>query len=258
MHIIISPAKALDYDTPAPKVNTSETRLTIETQVLAKILKGYSPEQLESLMKISSKLSQLNYHRFQLWDYPFDAAQTKEALWAFNGEVFNGIQAKTFSEKDNVFAQDHLRILSGFYGLLRPMDAILPYRLEMGTKLENSQGKNLYEFWGDKITSLLKQDMNELGSEVLINLASNEYFKSINKKTLGKRIISPIFKDAKNGQYKVISIYAKKARGLMTRFIIQNQITNPEDLIGFDAEGYYYHEGLSKKDQPVFVRDYQP
>ena len=139
-------------------------------------------------MKISSKLSQLNYHRFQLWDYPFDAAQTKEALWAFNGEVFNGIQAKTFSEKDNVFAQDHLRILSGFYGLLRPMDAILPYRLEMGTKLENSQGKNLYEFWGDKITSLLKQDMNELGSEVLINLASNEYFKSINKKTLGKRI----------------------------------------------------------------------
>ncbi len=167
------------------------------------------------------------------------------------------MDANSLSDSNIEFAQKHLSLLSGLYGLLRPLDLILPYRLEMGAKLKNAKGDNLYKFWGDKITELLNQDMIENRSEVFINLASNEYFKSINTKRLNAKVITPIFKNSKNGEYKIISIFAKKARGLMTRYIIQNEITNPEDLLGFNEDGYYFNSNLSTSDKPVFTREYQ-
>lgn len=256
MFVIISPAKTLDFESAIPEIRSSSIRYAKESQLLVDQLKQLSPETLSELMKISSQLAQLNHHRFQTWHYPFDEQQTRAALFAFKGDVYSGINAATLSPDEIHYSQDHLRILSGLYGLLRPLDAILPYRLEMGTKLKNTRGNNLYDFWDNAITDLLRTDMDDAGEEILVNLASNEYFKSINKKLLNKRIITPTFKDLKNGQYKVISFYAKKARGAMTRFIIQNQIQDPDELTAFAENGYYFHNDLSKKDHPVFVRDH--
>ena len=256
MFIIISPAKTLDFELPVPNISTTSIRFPEAATTLVDQLRKLTTQDLSELMSISPQLSQLNHHRFQTWHYPFDTKQTRSALFAFKGDVYTGIDAASMKEKDIHYSQDRLRILSGLYGLLRPLDAILPYRLEMGTKFQNKRVKNLYEFWGTDLTHLLKQDMDEANQEVLVNLASNEYFKSIKKKVLGKHIVTPVFKDLKNGQYKVISFYAKKARGLMTRFIIQNQLKNPDDLTAFSEDGYYFHPELSKKDQPVFVRDH--
>ncbi|MBS2213369.1 peroxide stress protein YaaA [Carboxylicivirga mesophila] len=257
MHIIISPAKSLDFKSKAPATNNSEIRFPDEATAIAAALKGFKPDDLKSLMKISSDLAQLNYRRYQVWKYPFDADEVKAALFAFKGDVYTGLDAISLSEQEINFANEKLRILSGLYGLLRPLDNIMAYRLEMGTKLNVEGTRHLYEFWGDKITQLLQVDMDEQGSEVLVNLASNEYFKAINKKTFSKQIVTPVFKDWKGGQYKVISFFAKKARGMMTRFIIQNQISRPEDLIAFSEGGYYYKPELSKSDSPVFVRDHE-
>lgn len=256
MFIIISPAKTLDFESPIPTTSTTHIRFPDASATLVDQLKKLTPSDLSDLMSISPQLSQLNHHRYQTWQFPFDSKQTRAALFAFKGDVFTGIDATSLKEKDIDYSQTRLRMLSGLYGLLRPLDAILPYRLEMGTKFKNDGGKNLYEFWGDTITQLLKQDMDESNQNVLVNLASNEYFKSIKKKALDKHIVTPVFKDLKNGHYKVISFYAKKARGLMTRFIIQNQLKNPDDLTAFSEAGYYFHPDLSKKDQPVFVRDH--
>jgi len=256
MHIIISPAKSLDYETQAPQVNHSEIRFPSEASNVVKALKRLKPEELSSLMKISSALAQLNHHRFQVWSHPFEQNQVKAALFAFKGEVYTGIDAYSLSAKEIEFANSKLRMLSGLYGLLRPLDAIMPYRLEMGTKLSIGSHKNLYNFWGDAITKLLLEDMDKANSDTLVNLASNEYFKAVNKKIFAKRIVTPVFKDWKNEEYKVISFYAKKARGLMTRFIIQNEISNADDLIAFTEGGYYYSASLSSADQPVFVRDH--
>nr|WP_319399259.1 peroxide stress protein YaaA [uncultured Carboxylicivirga sp.] len=255
MIIVISPAKTLDFETPVTKTENTDIRFPKESSTLVKNLKKVKPEELAKLMSISSPLANLNYHRFQLWNHPFNEEDTRAALFAFKGDVYTGIDATTLNSNELDYTNSHLRILSGLYGLLRPLDAIMPYRLEMGTKLQTGSNKNLYEFWGDKITKLLADDMKANNEEVLINLASNEYFKSIDKKKLKKRIITPVFKDQKNGEYKVISFFAKKARGMMTRFIIQNKIENPEDLRAFDLGGYYYHQDLSKPDMPVFVRD---
>nr|WP_321408930.1 peroxide stress protein YaaA [uncultured Carboxylicivirga sp.] len=256
MIIIISPAKTLDFETKVPATLNTDIRFPKEATALVKQLKKLKPAALSELMSISSPLATLNHHRFQLWQHPFHEAETRAALFAFKGEVYTGIDAYSLNTNEVDYANSHLRILSGLYGLLRPLDNIMPYRLEMGTKLEISSKKNLYEFWGDKITKLLLKDMNESKEEVLINLASNEYFKSIDRKKLKKQIVTPVFKDQKNGEYKVISFFAKKARGLMTRFIIQNQIENPDDLRAFDVDGYYYHQDLSKPDMPTFVRDH--
>jgi len=255
MIIVISPAKTLDFETAVPTTEKLDIRFPKEATSLVKKLKTKKPDELSKLMSISSPLANLNHHRFQLWNHPFNEEDTRAALFAFKGDVYNGLDAYSLNEIEINYTNSHLRILSGLYGILRPLDAIMPYRLEMGTKLEIRSKKNLYEYWGDKITQLLLNDMMENKEEVLINLASNEYFKSINKKKLNKRIVTPVFKDQKNGEYKVISFFAKKARGLMTRFIIQNKIENPDDLRAFDLDGYYYHQDLSKPDMPTFVRD---
>lgn len=256
MFILISPAKSLDFESDIPQTLNSNIRFPQEALKLVQKLKKLNTNELSQLMKISPQLSQLNHHRFQLWQHPFSDKDVRAALFAFKGDVYTGIAAQSFDDAKIRYANDHLRILSGLYGLLRPLDAIMPYRLEMGTKIAIQAKKNLYEFWGDKITELLITDMDKSNQKVLINLASNEYFKSINKKKLNKRIITPVFKDQKNGEYKVISFFAKKARGQMTRFIIENKIKNPDELRAFDRDGYYYHQDLSKPDIPTFVREH--
>ncbi|MCW3786271.1 peroxide stress protein YaaA [Plebeiibacterium sediminum] len=256
MQIIISPAKALDFEKPAVTNMRSDFRFVKEAKEITGELKNYMPKDLANLMKISPKLADLNYNRYQEWSFPVEQDKAKQALFAFNGEVYNGIQAETLNIQDVDFAQEKLRILSGLYGVLRPLDMILPYRLEMGIKLAFKDYKNLYDFWGSRITDMLNADSNEFKHKAMVNLASNEYFKSVKQELIKVPVISPEFKDLKNGQYKVISIYAKKARGLMTRFIIQNNITNPEDLRAFDLEGYIYNNQLSTELKPVFTRDH--
>lgn len=257
MHIIISPAKKIDSKTKTAIGTFTNIRFSNETAFLAKSLKNRSRKELEELMNISPSLAKLNYDRYQNWHFPYTQEKACRTIFAFKGDVYSTMNAQSLTNKNIEFAQKHLSILSGLYGLLRPIDLILPYRLEMGTKLSNSKGDNLYRFWGDKITSLLNRDMAENNSEILINLASNEYFKSINRKKLEARVVTPIFKNSKNGEYKIISLFAKKARGLMTRYIIQNEITKPEELLGFSDDGYYFNSNLSTADQPVFTREYQ-
>lgn len=256
MQIVISPAKSLDYETPLPYKGHSEYRFTEEPKELVHKLNSYSVNKLASLMKISTKLAELNFMRFKEWHYPFDPHNARQAVFAFKGDVFQGLDAYSLSEKEVDYMQQKLRILSGLYGLLRPLDLILPYRLEMGTKLSVNRSKDLYSFWGDKITDLLKKDMADNQHKVLINLASNEYFKALKVDSLKATVITPTFKDLKNGEYKIISFYAKKARGLMTRFIVQNKIEDPEQLKAFDLDGYYYNSRLSSDTQPVFTRDH--
>ncbi|WP_430810142.1 MULTISPECIES: peroxide stress protein YaaA [unclassified Carboxylicivirga] len=255
MHIILSPAKSLDYETPAPAQPKTNIRFPKQAQQIVDKLRKMKPDELMSLMKISAPLAQLNHHRFQLWSYPFDAAAIKAALFAFKGDVYAGLDAYSLNDTAIDYAHKKLRILSGLYGLLRPLDGILPYRLEMGTRLAVGNQKHLYDLWGDTIARQLEADMEEQGSEVLVNLASNEYFKAINPKAFSKRIVTPVFKDWKNDGYKVVSFYAKKARGLMTRFIIEHQLTQPNDLLAFNEEGYYFKADLSDDKQLVFVRD---
>ncbi|MGO1233347.1 MAG: peroxide stress protein YaaA, partial [Marinobacter sp.] len=217
-------------------------------------LKTLEPHQVSNLMNISDKLGQLNAERFRNWHTPFTPDNARPSVLAFKGDVYTGLDAESFSEEDFSFAQKHLRILSGLYGLLKPLDLMQPYRLEMGTKFENTRGKDLYAFWGRKITDALNQLLAD-DDKILINLASNEYFKSVQKKNLDARLITPQFKDWKNGQYKMISFYAKKARGLMCRYAIQNRITNAEDLKGFNLDGYYFSEDQSDNNNWVFLRD---
>ena len=257
MHIVISPAKTIDLKSKVPVDNYTNIRFPEESSELAEILKGKSREELKELMGISESLARLNYDRYRNWHYPYSPEEGRQAIFAFKGDVYAGLDAYNLSVDDINFAQEHLSILSGLYGLLRPLDLILPYRLEMGTKLKNPAGDNLYKYWSDKITDRLNEDLEKSGSDILVNLASNEYFKSINTKKLNARIITPVFKNSKNGEYKVISIYAKKARGLMTRYIIRNKITNPDELPGFNDDGYYFNSGLSSSNELVFTREYQ-
>ncbi len=255
MQIIISPAKSLDYKTSFNCDKKSQIRFPNEAQTIVSHIKQLDIKEIESLMKISTGLAELNFNRYQQWQYPFDEDQIRQAIFAFKGDVYQGFDVFSLQPKEIEQTQKHLRILSGLYGLLRPLDMIMPYRLEMGTSLGIESHKDLYAFWGNKITELLQDDMKENNHKVLINLASNEYYKVINKKLFSAPIITPTFKDLKNGQYKIISFYAKKARGLMTRFIIQNQISDPNDLKAFDMDGYYYNNELSTDSTPVFTRD---
>ncbi|CAM3895738.1 peroxide stress protein YaaA [Xenorhabdus thuongxuanensis] len=257
MLITISPAKTLDYASPLATEKFSQPLLLEESQQLIEVCRTLTPAQIGSLMNISDKLAGLNAARFAEWQPNFTPENARQAILAFKGDVYTGMQAETFSADDFDFAQTHLRILSGLYGVLRPLDLMQPYRLEMGIKLENPRGKALYQFWGDCITENLNTALEQQGDNVLVNLASDEYFKSVNTKKLAARIIKPVFLDEKNGKYKVISFYAKKARGLMSRFIIQNQLTDPAQLVEFNLEGYAFDESLSKGDELVFKRSEQ-
>ena len=255
MLILISPAKSLDFETATTSQVCSDAKFLKESQTLIKQLRRLSVEEIAEFMSISPKLAQLNYERFLSWQKPFSMDNAKQALLAFKGDVYTGLNAESLTEAELQVAQKDLRILSGLYGILKPLDLIQPYRLEMGKKLQTSKGNNLYEFWGDKITSDINATLKEKGDQYLINLASNEYFKSVNKKKIKAEIITPVFKDLKNDQYKVISFFAKKARGLMTRFIIQNQISDPEHLRAFNSDGYIFNPQLSKDKELVFTRE---
>ncbi|PID48972.1 MAG: hypothetical protein CR991_08965 [Proteobacteria bacterium] len=255
MLVLISPAKTLDYVTPVSVAGVTQARLLDNSQLLIDQLKTFAPQDLASLMKISDPLASLNASRFASWQRPFDTDNAKAAIFAFKGDVYEGLQADTLDAASLDYAQAHLRILSGLYGILRPKDLMQAYRLEMGTKLQNVRGKDLYAFWGTRITEMLNQDLAESGSDMVINLASQEYFKSVQPKQLQARIITPIFKDWRKGQYKIISFYAKRARGLMARYLLQERIDSLDGLLEFEAEAYAYQADLSKHPhEPVFVR----
>ncbi len=254
MLIVISPAKTLDFDTPAPTKKFSQPQMLDDSQGLIDILSSYSLNQISKLMSISPKLAELNRDRYENWSRPFKKSNAKQAILAFKGDVYIGLDAQNFSEEDFVYAQEHLRILSGLYGALRPLDLMQPYRLEMGTRLKNANGNNLYEFWDTKITEKLNKQLKKVKSETLLNLASNEYFKSVKKDNLNAEIITPIFKDWKTDKYKMISFFAKKARGLMSAWVIQNQIENAKDLKKFKVAGYKYSASESTSEAPVFLR----
>ncbi len=257
MLMVISPAKTLDFESPAVTEKQTLPDFLSDSQLLIKELRGLAPQDISDLMHISDKLGVLNYDRFQSWKKPFPKNKAKQAVLAFKGDVYTGLEAETFSAKEFNFAQKHLRILSGLYGLLRPLDHILPYRLEMGTKFKNQRGKNLYEFWGDKITHAIESAMADVKSQTLVNLASNEYFKAVHTAKLNARVVTPVFKDQKNGEYKIISFYAKKARGMMAAWIIRQQIEDVEALKSFDVAGYRFDPDRSKNDEWVFIRDEQ-
>lgn len=252
---VISPAKTLDFDTAPSTTTHSLPDYLAHSQQLIDILRDYSPQQLAELMSISDKLAGLNVARFTEWQPPFNLDNAKQAAQAFQGDVYTGLEASTFGEEDNAFAQQHLRILSGLYGLLRPLDLIQPYRLEMGTRLANPAGKDLYAFWKKTLTTALDQAIAASGSRVLVNLASNEYFKAIDAKALDAEVITPVFKDAKNGQYKIISFYAKKARGLMSAWVIRQRLDEADGLKDFNVAGYRYNPAMSEGKTLVFTRE---
>ncbi|MBS5773404.1 peroxide stress protein YaaA [Kosakonia sp. 1610] len=257
MLILISPAKTLDYQSPLATERYTQPALLEHSQQLIKTARTLSAPQIKKLMGISDKLADLNATRFHDWQPDFTPENARQALLAFKGDVYTGLQAETFSDADFDFAQRHLRMLSGLYGVLRPLDLMQPYRLEMGIRFENERGKDLYQFWGDIITDTLNEALTEQGDEIVVNLASDEYFRAVKPKKLNARIIKPVFLDEKNGTFKVISFYAKKARGLMSRYIIEQRLTKPEQLTGFDREGYFFDEAASTPDELVFKRHEQ-
>jgi cytoplasmic iron level regulating protein YaaA (DUF328/UPF0246 family) len=254
MLVVISPAKSLDYETPVKIRKFTQPEFLDDSELLIEQLRRLTPSQVSSLMSISPALGELNQERFEQWQRPFDKANARQALFAFKGDVYLGLDAPAFSSADISFAQKHLRILSGLYGLLRPLDLIQAYRLEMGTSLKTARGASLYDFWEQKITPALNELLLQERKAVLVNLASIEYFRSVKKDQLKAEIISPVFKDYSNGQYKIVSFFAKKARGLMSAYIIKNRLGKAEDLLAFDVAGYRYSEKESKPNSPVFLR----
>lgn len=257
MLALISPAKTLDYETALPTDIYTQPRLLEQSQQLIDVCRKLSATEIASLMTVSEKIANLNVERFRDWNAEFDFSNARQALFAFKGDVYTGLDAYHLKDHDIDFAQQHLRMLSGLYGLLRPLDLMMPYRLEMGTKLKNSRGNNLYEFWGSIITDQINQDLAEIDAKLLVNLASDEYYKSVNEKKIQAEIIKPVFLDQKNGKYKVISFYAKKARGLMARYLIENKLSQVEQLKAFDSEGYYFDAESSSNKELVFKRDEQ-
>ncbi len=253
MLFVISPAKNLNENQTAPVAAYSQPDLLADAAVLMEELRRLAPQDIAKLMHVSDKIALLNAERNAAWQPPFTPENAKQAVYLFNGDVYEGLAAESLPPAGVDYLQAHLRILSGLYGLLRPLDLIQPYRLEMGTALANPRGKNLYEFWGDTIAEALNRALAEQQTDTLINLASQEYFKSVSGK-LKARLITPVFKDEKNGQYKVISFYAKRARGLMVRYAAEQQISEPEELKAFDLEGYAYNAAASNEKEWVFLR----
>ncbi len=253
MIIVISPSKTLDFSAHSFRSHTQSRQLK-QSQELIDTVKQLSSEELSDLMNISPKLSELNWQRYQDFQQPFTMGNAKQAILAFKGDVYGGIDSDNYSEDDFAFAQKHLRILSGLYGTLKPLDLIQPYRLEMGTRLKNRVGKNLYEFWNTQVSEMLNQDFGNESPAILINLASTEYFKVVKPKTLKAEILTVSFKENKAGVYKTIGIYAKRARGLMTNFIIKNRLTETEHIKAFNHENYGFNQSLSSDKNWVFSR----
>jgi cytoplasmic iron level regulating protein YaaA (DUF328/UPF0246 family) len=255
---VLSPAKTLDYETPPTTRKSTKPLFLEQAAELVDDARKLDPADIRGLMGVSEAIADLNFQRFHDWHPEFDLDNAKQAVLAFKGDVYTGLQADTLSAQQLAFAQKHLRILSGLYGLLRPLDLMQPYRLEMGLKFVNRGGKNLYEFWGEQITTTLNKHLKSSGSSVLVNLASNEYFKAVKPKLLDAEVITPSFKDLKNGKYKMISFYAKKARGLMANYIVTEGLNEPEGLKNFNVEGYYYSPEQSTASDWVFLRDEAP
>jgi len=254
MLIVISPSKTLDFESPLTIPSGTDPEMIVQSKKLATLLRKMKPRELAGLMDISPKLAELNALRYSEWLYPYPAGKARPAMAAFKGDVYEGLKAWELSSQQIDFANQHLRILSGLYGLLKPTDLMLAYRLEMGTSLQGKDFKNLYQFWGDKITRSVKKAVKDSGGNILINLASEEYAKAVDFKATKARVVTPVFKEFRNGSYKFISYNGKRARGLMTRFIIDKEIIDPEQLKLFNYEGYEYMEPLSKGDQWAFVR----
>ncbi|MPW19977.1 peroxide stress protein YaaA [Paraburkholderia sp. CNPSo 3157] len=256
MIIVLSPAKSLDYDTPPHVKKHTIPDFVDDAAELIGDLRRLSPQDIASLMDISDQLAHLNFQRYADWSPKFDASNSKQAVLAFNGDVYEGFDAKSLSASDLDYAQQHVRVLSGLYGLLRPLDLLQPYRLEMGTRFANQRGKDLYAFWGERITQALNRQLEKKAgdSRVLINCASTEYFRSVKPKLLAAPVVTPVFEDWKGGRYKVISFHAKRARGLMARFAVEHRLDAPEQLKGFDAEGYAFDADASNDSTYVFRR----
>ena len=257
MLFLLSPAKSLDFETPAPGVAHTQPQFVPQAQALIDILRELSPQDVAELMDLSDALSGLNVARYQAWSPKFTAKNAKQAVLAFNGDVYEGLDAKSLSPDDLAWAQDHVAILSGLYGVLRPLDYMQPYRLEMGTKLANPQGKDLYKFWGSQIANYLNQQLSKQEQAVIVNLASQEYFKSVDRKALKARVIECVFEDHKAGKYKIISFLAKRARGLMARYAVLQRVTQVEQLKKFNLEGYAFEASASEPDRLVFRRKVQ-
>jgi len=254
MLIAISPAKKLDHTTPAPLSDYSLPVHLHKAAELIEIMRQKDSFEIADLMKLSMKLADLNMQRYQDWHIPFTPENAKQALFAFCGDVYQGLDAASLKPTDIDYAQDHLRILSGLYGLLRPLDLMQAYRLEMGTRLSTDHGNNLYQFWGNTITNSINSDLAAQGDDILINLASNEYFSAINSNNIQGRIITPVFKELRQGTYRIISFNAKKARGFMARYIIENSISRPEDIKSFDLADYQFNAELSSNNTYTFTR----
>ena len=255
MLILVSPAKTLDYESELDVKDFSVAPLLSDSELLIKELQQKNPDDLSSLMGLSEKLSLLNFDRNMNWRRPTKPSDSaRQAIFAFKGDVYQGLDASSLSKSEIKYANKNLCILSGLYGLLKPLDLMYPYRLEMGTKMKNQRGNNLYEFWGSKVTELVNELAMDNGSKAIVNLASVEYFSVLKTDQINLPIINPVFKDYKNGQYKIVSFFAKKARGLMSRFIIQNKIKKSEDLMDFNLDGYRYSKKESKENSPVFLR----
>lgn len=254
MLVVISPAKSLDFESPVRIRKATQPDFLEDSARLVDNLRHLTPGQLSALMDISPSLGELNRDRFNAWHTPFDKHNARQALFAFKGDVYLGLDAPALSAADVTYAQDHLRILSGLYGLLRPLDLIQPYRLEMGTTFKALGSTSLYDFWGERVTSALNATLQKERNPLLVNLASVEYYKVVREKQLQARVISPVFRDFSNGQYKIVSFFAKKARGLMSAWILRHRLKKPGDLLAFDVDGYRYSAKDSTENAPVFLR----
>ena len=254
MLIVLSPAKALDYKTPPHVASFTQPAFLKQSETLIKQLRKLSPADIANLMDLSDPLALLNFNRYADWQLPFTPENAKQAVLAFDGDVYDGLSAKTLAADDLDFAQAQVRILSGLYGILKPLDLIQPYRLEMGTRFANTAGKNLYEFWGERLLEAINAELAESSRPVAVNLASEEYFMAAVGRKINGELIQPVFEDWKNGQYKIISFYAKRARGLMTRFAVVNRLSEPEGLKDFDDDGYAFAPEASEEKRWVFRR----
>lgn len=254
MLAVISPAKTLDYESPCPAHRPTTASFLDDADELITVLRRKSKAELRELMDISPALAELNHARYREWALPFSEDSARAAIFAFKGDVYTGFDLANYTKSDLQFAQKHLRILSGLYGVLRPLDLMLPYRLEMGTALKTKRGKNLYEFWGDRISENLNAALGKSGKNTLVNLASQEYFASVRPEQIRARIVTPVFKEWKSDRYRIVSFFAKKARGLMCDYLVRHRLEDPEDLKSFDSEGYRHHPDGSDANTWLFVR----
>lgn len=252
---VVSPAKTLDFETPSPTTKATQPQLLDQAEGLVDVLRDYSPKQISKLMAVSAKLGELNAQRYADWSRPFNKTNAKQSLLTFKGDVYVGMDPYSFQAADFTFAQHHLCILSGLYGVLRPLDLMQAYRLEMGTSLKTPSGRNLYDYWGDEITQRVNKQLKKSKSRTLLNLASQEYFKSLQEEDIDAEVVTPVFKDLKNGKYKIISFFAKKARGMMAGFAIRKQITDVAKIKKFKMAGYRYSAAESSGRSLMFLRD---